>query len=270
VIIDAHQHFWDPARAGYPFLESVPSLDRRFGPEHLHAEIDSNRVDGSIVVQARSSIDETEELLVVAEATPWVIGVVGWIDLTAPDDMAETLAALAGRGLVGIRHQVHDEPDPKWIARSDVEASLDVIAEAGLAFDLLIRTRELRAAIACARRHPNLHVVLDHLGKPPFGQSSMAEWRDGLAQLAELPNVFCKLSGLLTETSDHAAAKLAIREAVESFGADRCLFGSDWPVCLLAAGYTESLDLVTSALAPDAVPLVLAETATHAYCLDLR
>jgi L-fucono-1,5-lactonase len=270
VIIDAHQHFWDPARADYPFLEAVPSLSRRFGPEDLQPELESNRIVASIVVQARSSLEETEQLLSIAEATPWVVGVVGWVDLTAPDDAADTLGAFAGRGLVGVRHQVHDEPDPEWILRSDVQSSLEVVADSGLAFDLLVRTREFPAAITCAQRIRDLRLILDHVGKPPFGTSSMAEWRDGIGLLAQLPNVFCKLSGLLTETSNHAAAKLAIRAAVESFGADRCLFGSDWPVCLLAAGYTESLDLVTSALAPDAVPLVLAETATHAYRLALR
>jgi L-fuconolactonase len=269
VIVDAHQHFWDPARGDYPFLEEVPSLFRRFGPEELQPELESNRIDASIVVQARSSLDETEQLLAIAEATPWVAGVVGWVDLTAPRDLNETLDAFAGRGLVGVRHQVHDEPDPEWILRRDVQRSLGVVAGSGLAFDLLVRTRELPAAIACAERNRGLRLILDHVGKPPFGTSSMAGWRDGIVGLAQLPNVFCKLSGLLTETSDLGAAVVAIREAVESFGADRCLFGSDWPVCLLTAGYTESLDLVTSSLAPDAVPIVLAETAAHAYRLDL-
>jgi len=269
MIVDAHQHFWDPARGHYAFLDGVPSLRRRFGPEDLQPELDSNRIDGSVVVQARSSLDETEELLGIAEATPWVVGVVGWVDLTAPGDVAGTLAAFAERGLVGIRHQVHDEPDPGWIVRSDVERNLRAIAHADLAFDLLIRTRELPAAIACAHRHDDLRFILDHVGKPPFGTSSMAAWRDGLAQIAQLPNVFCKLSGLLTETLDLAVAADAICEAVELFGADRCMFGSDWPVCLLSAGYTDSLDLVRSAIAPDVVPVVLAETVIRAYGLEL-
>ena len=270
MIVDAHQHFWDPARGDYPFLDDVPSLRRRFGPEDLQRELESNRIDASIVVQARSSLHETEELLGIAEATPWVVGVVGWVDLTAPDDVAGTLAVFTGRGLVGIRHQVHDEPDPEWIVRSDVQRSLRVVADADLAFDLLVRTRELPAAIACAREIHDLRFILDHVGKPPFGTSPMADWRDGLAQIAQLPNVFCKVSGLLTETSDLAAAADAIREVVELFGADRCMFGSDWPVCLLAAGYADSLDLVQSAVAPEVAPVVLAETAARAYRLDLR
>jgi L-fuconolactonase len=269
MIVDAHQHYWDPARGHYPFLDDVPSLRRRFGPEDLQPELDSNRIDGSIVVQARSSLEETDELLGIAEATPSVLGVVGWVDLTAPDDVAGTLAAFAGRGLVGIRHQVHDEPDPEWLIRSDVQRGLRVVADGGLAFDLLVRTRELPAAIACAREHHDLRFILDHVGKPPFGTSSMASWRDGLAQIAQLPNVFCKVSGLLTETPDLAAAADAIREAVELFGADRCMFGSDWPVCLLAAGYADSLDLVQSAIAPAVAPVVFAETAARAYRLEL-
>jgi L-fucono-1,5-lactonase len=270
MIVDAHQHFWDPARGHYPFLDDVPSLRKRFGPEDLHTELESNRIDGSIVVQARSSLDETEQLLAIAEATPWVVGVVGWVDLTTPDDVASTLAAFAGRGLVGIRHQVHDEPDPDWIVRSDVQRSLRAISDADLAFDLLVCTRELPAAIACARGNHDLRFILDHVGKPPFGTSPMAAWRDGLAQIAQLPNLFCKLSGLLTETPDLATAKDAIREAVELFGPERCMFGSDWPVCLLAAGYADSLDLVRSAIAPEVVPVVLAETAARAYRLELR
>jgi L-fuconolactonase len=269
MIIDAHHHFWDPARADYPFLEKVPSLCRRFGPDDLQPEIESNLIDASIVVQARSSLDETEHLLAIAETTPWVVGVVGWVDLTVPDDVADTLDGFAGRGLVGVRHQVHDEPDPEWLVRSDVQRSLEVIGDRGLAFDLLVRTREFPAAIGCAQGNPGLRVILDHVGKPPFGTPSMADWRDSIVRFAELPNAFCKLSGLLTETDDLAAAALAIREAVAYFGADRCLFGSDWPVCLLAAGYAESLDLVTSALAADVVPTVLAETAAHAYHLAL-
>lgn len=270
MIIDAHQHFWDPARGHYPFLDEVPSLRRRFGPEDLQGELESNRIDASIVVQARSSLEETEELLGIAEATPWVAGVVGWVDLTAPEDVAGTLAAVAGRGLVGIRHQVHDEPDPHWILRSDVQRSLRVVADADLSFDLLVRTRELPAAIACAQRNRDLRLVLNHVGKPPFGTSSMSDWRDGIVRIAQLPTVFCKVSGLLTETPDPAAAASAVREAVELFGADRCMFGSDWPVCLLAAWYAETLGLVQSAVAPEVLPLVLGETAARAYGLELR
>lgn len=269
MIVDAHQHFWDPAQADYPFLAGIPSLRRRFGPDDLQPEIESNQIDASIAVQARSSLDETEQLLAIAEATPWVVGVVGWVDLTAPDDVPAALGSFAGRGLVGVRHQVHDEPDPEWLVRSDVQRSLEVIADAGLAFDLLVRTRELPAAIACAQRNPDLRLILDHIGKPPFGTPSMAVWRDGIVGLAQLPNVFCKLSGLLAETPDAAAAAAAIRQAVASFGADRCLFGSDWPVCLLAGGYAEPLDLVRSAIDADVVPIVLAETAARAYRLDL-
>jgi L-fuconolactonase len=247
----------------------VAALRRRFGPEDLESLLREHSVVGTVVVQARGSLDETEELLAIAETTPWVVGVVGWVDLTAPEDVAGALDSSVRRGLIGVRHQVHDEPDPEWLVRSDVQRSLEVVAAAGLAFDLLVRTRELPAAIACAQRNRDLPMILNHVGKPPFGKSSMAVWRDGIVRLAQLPNVFCKLSGLLTETPDLAAAALAIREAVEYFGAARCLFGSDWPVCLLAASYAESLDLVRSAVAPDVVPIVLAETAARAYRLDL-
>ncbi len=269
MIIDAHQHFWDPARADYPFLDDASSLRRRFGPEELQPEIEANQIDASIVVQARSSLDETEQLLAIAETTSWIVGVVGWVDLTAPDDVGASLDSFAARGLVGLRHQVHDEPDPKWLVRSDVQRSLELIAQAGLAFDLLVRTRELPSAIACAQKNRGLRLILDHVGKPPFGEASMADWRECIVRLAQLPNVCCKLSGLLTETPDRTARALVIGEAVQHFGPDRCLFGSDWPVCLLAGGYADALDVVTSSVVDVDVPIVLAETAVRAYRLEV-
>jgi L-fuconolactonase len=252
VIVDAHQHFWDPARADYPWMtDEVAPLRRRFGPEDLEPLLRAHGVDGTIVVQARHSLDETRELLAIAAATPFVLGVVGWVDLTG--DVQRQLLELDGE-LVGIRHQVHDEPDPAWLLRDDVQRGLGAVAAAGLVYDLLVRTRELPAAVETARRHPELTFVLDHAGKRPEADG---EWAEGVGALAALPNVRCKLSGLFTE-SDPAGT---VEYALEHFGPERCLFGSDWPVCLLAAEYGEALEIV------GADEQVLGGTAIRTYAL---
>ena len=155
MIVDAHHHLWDPALADYPWMtDEVASIRRRFGPEDLEPLLGEYSVDGTIVVQARGSIDETRWLLEIADATPFVRGVVGWIDLTAPD-VARVLAEFTGGQLVGIRHQVHDEPDPAWLLREDVQQGIAAVGDAGLAFDLLVRSAELPAATETVRRHPD-------------------------------------------------------------------------------------------------------------------
>ncbi len=177
MIVDAHQHFWDPARADYPWMtDEVAPLRRRFGPEDLEPLLRAHGVDGTIVVQARHSLDETRELLAIAAATPFVLGVVGWVDLTG--DVERQLVELDG-ALVGIRHQVHDEPDPAWLLRDDVQRGLGAVAAAGLVYDLLVRTRELPAAVETARRQPGLTFVLDHAGKRPEADGEWAGGRGG-------------------------------------------------------------------------------------------
>ena len=229
--------------------DEVAPIRRRFGPDDLEPLLREHGVDGTIVVQARASLDETRTLLATAEEAPFVVGVVGWIDLTAAD-AADTLASFGGR-LVGIRHQVHDEPDEAWLLRGDVQRGLEAVGTAGLVFDLLVRTRELPAAIETARRRPALQLVLDHMAKPPLGSGQLDAWAEGVEALSRFPNVRCKLSGLVTEAPsgwrpDDLVA--CLERALDWFGAERCMFGSDWPVCLLAAGYGEVLGLVTAAL----------------------
>jgi L-fucono-1,5-lactonase len=268
VIVDSHQHFWDPAQASYPFLDDpdAAALRRPFGPDDLAPELHANGVDCTVVVQARSSLDETHSLLALAREAPFVRGVVGWVDLTDPD-AERTLAALEGP-LVGIRHQVHDEKDPRWLLRPAVQRGLAAVADAGLAFDLLVRTRELPAAIAAARAQPDLVFVLDHLAKPPFRSGNLEPWRRLVAELAELPNVTCKLSGLVTEAAHGTDVGPGLEHALACFGADRCLFGSDWPVCLLAAEYATVLGLVRDAVRAADRPAVLGGSASRVYRLD--
>jgi L-fuconolactonase len=255
--VDAHHHLWDPARRAYPWMnDSHAPIRRRFGPEDLDAAAAPHGVGQTVLVQTVSSVEETEEFLAVAATAPRVAGVVGWVDLAAPD-VAGELAALratpGGRALVGIRHQVHDEPDPGFLLRDDVLRSLAAIADAGLVFDLLVRERELPAARAAVQRLPALGFVVDHLAKPRIREGVTAPWAGELAALARFPNVTCKVSGLVTEAAWDAwsPAQLLpyVRHAADVFGPARLLFGTDWPVCLLAASYADVVAAAEWALA---------------------
>jgi L-fuconolactonase len=244
VIVDAHQHFWDPARADYPWM--TDELRRRYGPEDLEPLLRNHGVRGTVLVQARGSLDETRTLLEIAAATPFVLGIVGWVDLTG--DVEGALD-----GLVGVRHQVEDEPDPDWLLNEDVQRAIATIGEAGLVFDLLVREPQLPAAVETVRRNPGTKFVLDHVAKRP---TTDAGWSKGVAALAELPNVTCKLSGLLTEFDPEGT----VARALEWFGPERCMFGSDWPVW---SAYGEALALVGDD------EDVLAGTAIRTYGLEV-
>jgi L-fuconolactonase len=268
MIVDAHQHFWDPALADYPWLTGdAEPLRRRFGADDLAPLLDKHSVDGTVVVQARASLDETRALLELASTTPFVLGVVGWVDLT-DDHVADVLAGLDG-ALVGVRHQVHDEPDPGWLLRAAVQRGIAAVGEAGLAYDLLVRTGELPAAVETVRRNPEVRFVLDHVAKPPLRSGDLGPWADGVAALAELPNVTCKLSGLFTEAEPGALLAPTVERALRWFGPERCMFGSDWPVCLLAADYGATLELIRSTVRERDRDAVLAATAIRTYALDV-
>ncbi|WP_441233417.1 amidohydrolase family protein [Bradyrhizobium sp. 930_D9_N1_4] len=248
MIIDGHQHFWDPARADYPWMDApeLAPIRRAFGPTDLVPLLKANGIDASIVVQCRSALDETEAFLRIAHATPAVIGVVGWVDLTdgaLGDTLDRLRAAPGGDKLVGIRHQVHDEADPDWLLREDVQRALTAIFARDLTYDFLVRTRELPAAIATAQAFPQARFVLDHAAKPPIADGGSTEWSDRIAALAACGNVWCKISGLATEAvwDDWDAERLFpfVEHAARCFGEDRLIYGSDWPVCLLAGSYGE-------------------------------
>jgi L-fuconolactonase len=277
MIIDAHQHFWDPARADYPWMDApeLAPIRRAFGPGDLAPLLRANAIDASIVVQCRSSVEETEEFLRIAATTPFVIGVVGWVDLTdgAADETLARLRGLPGGDkLVGIRHQVHDESDPEWLLREDVQRGLTAVFAQGLAYDLLVRTRELPAAIATAQAFPQAHFVLDHAAKPPIADGFSREWADLLAALAACGNVWCKISGLATEAKwdDWDTKRLLpfVAHAAECFGEDRLIFGSDWPVCLLAGSYGATkgaLDACLTKLGPELRDKAFGANAERAY-----
>lgn len=280
MIVDAHHHFWDPERRDYPWMgDDLAAIRRRFGPEELAPLLAAEGLDRTVLVQTVSSLDETREFLATAVSTDFVAGVVGWVDLADPsvgDTLAELRSCAGGSYLVGIRHQVHDEPDPRWLLRSDVQRGVQAVGDLGLVYDLLVRTRELAAAVEMARRFPDIRFVLDHIAKPRIAAGPRdSEWERAMAPLAECANVYCKLSGMVTEArwSDWTPDDLQpyISRALDWFGAERCMFGSDWPVCLLAADYgrvINALKLVINDLDSDAKKAVLGENAARVYRLS--
>jgi L-fuconolactonase len=274
--IDAHHHLWDPARRTYPWMEGLEPIRRRFAPADLEPLLEAVGVERTVLVQTLSSLDETVEFLRTAAATPFIAGVVGWVDLTDPD-VAETIAGLRampeGRFLVGIRHQVHDEADPGWLLRPAVQRGIAAVGEAGLAFDLLVRARELPAALETVRGHPRMRFVLDHAAKPRIAPGRWdADWERAMESFADEPHVACKLSGLVTEVEPQPWSiellEPYVRRVLGWFGPSRCLFGSDWPVCLQAASYAEVMDGLRGIVGDD--PSVFGETAARVYGIGVQ
>ncbi|MFJ7218219.1 amidohydrolase family protein [Amycolatopsis sp. NPDC098790] len=245
-MIDSHHHLWDPARREYPWMagEALDPIRRPYTVDDLREVTKAAGVHATVLVQTVSSASETEEFLAIASAEPVVAGVVGWVDLAAPD-VAERLASLAGP-LVGIRHQVENEPDAGWLLRPSVLAGLNAVASAGLAYDLLVRVDQLPAAASLAARLPELRLVLDHAAKPPIAAGEWEPWASGVAALAARENVVCKLSGLVTEADwtgwEVGHLRRYVDHVLDVFGPSRLLFGSDWPVCELAASYELVVD----------------------------
>jgi L-fuconolactonase len=250
VIVDAHHHLWDPARADYPWLtDELASIRRAFGPADLAPLIERSGVDATILVQTRSSVEETDEFLATAAATPFIRGVIGWVDLRDPaieDSIARLRSLPGGDRLVGIRHQVQDEPDPRWLLRDDVRRGIAAVGRAGLVYDLLVRSRELRAAREIVASMPDVRFVVDHLAKPPIRDGALQPWSELVTAFGGLPNVWWKLSGLVTEADWQAWRADDLRPFVEHVlgvaGPGQMLFGSDWPVCLLAATYDQVVE----------------------------
>jgi L-fuconolactonase len=278
VIVDAHHHLWDPSTADYPWLtDELAAIRRPFTPDDLAPELAATGVEATILVQTRASLDETARFLAIAARTPFIRGVVGWVDLTdpsVPDILASLRAGPGGDRLVGIRHQVHDEPDPDWLLHEDVVRGVRAVGAAGLVYDLLVRPRELPAALGLARRLPDVRFVIDHLAKPPIATGAMEPWRDRIASFAELGHVSCKLSGLVTEAAWSSWTPTDLQpyvdHAIGVFGPERLLFGSDWPVCLLAASYEQvvaAARTTLTALSDAEQAAVMGRNATRIYGL---
>lgn len=244
--IDAHHHLWSLSARPQDWLDD-PALEpirRDFGPVDLRAVTERAGVDATVLVQVLPDVDETAEFLAVAGESDLIAGVVGWVDLTAPD-VAEQLDRLCrgpgGDRLRGIRHLVQSEPDPDWLVRPDVLAGLRAVRDAGLVYDVLTRPHQLSAALEAVRAVPDLVFVVDHLSKPDIAGRVLQPWATRLAALAAEPNVVAKVSGLVTEADwtgwTTADLRPYVDVALEEFGPDRLMVGSDWPVCLLAADY---------------------------------
>lgn len=253
MIVDAHHHFWDITAAEYPWMtDELAAIRHSYGPDDLRPLLAEHGVDRTVLVQTRSSVDETREFLEIADTCEFVGGVVGWVDLTAPD-VADVLASLEGK-LVGVRHQVHDEPSADWLLREDVRRGLRAVSDAGLAYDLLVRTREAPIAFDVAASMPDARFVIDHIAKPPIASGEIDDWAAALEPFGALGNVWIKLSGLVTEADWETWSVDDLRPYVDRvlnwFGELRCLYGSDWPVCLLAASYGEVLDALHALTGP--------------------
>ena len=279
MLIDAHFHLWDPRSRPHAWLSAHPTLNRRFGADDFEAAALPASVSAGVLVQALASASETQDLLAIAAAETVVAGVVGWVDLERADVDAqlERLRALpGGERLVGIRHLVQDETDPRWLLREAVGRGIDALTRAGLVYDLLIRPAQLRAALELVERHEQARFVLDHGAKPAIARREFEPWASALAELAAFPNVACKLSGLVSEAgSCWSAAQIDpyIAHLLDCFGAQRLLFGSDWPVCTLVASYAEVVQLARAALAPrldaDDLDAVFGANAIAQYRLDV-
>jgi L-fuconolactonase len=275
-VVDAHHHLWR-ADQGYTWLDepSLAPIRRTFTPADLRAELSANGVGHTVLVEGgREDTAEAAILLAHALATPEIAGVVAWAD---PEDpaLAATVAGYraqpGGHYLVGIRSQVQAETDPQYLDRPAVRAGLATVGALGLPFDLVLRADQLPSAVRCARALPDVRFVLDHLGKPPIGGAGFAQWADDLATVAACPNVTAKLSGLVTEADRESwtvdGLRPYVRRAVDLFGVDRLMFGSDWPVCTLAASYAQWLGALR-AMVPDGV--VFGPVAVRTYDLGLE
>ncbi|MHA4950819.1 amidohydrolase family protein [Micromonospora sp. SD19] len=256
-IVDAHHHLWVRARHPQSWIDPVTmaAIDADFEPADLAPLARAAGVTATVVVQSIPSMAETVDLLGIAAEDTVIRGVVGWVDLTA-DDVAERLdrlrSARGGERLVGIRHLVQSETDPAYLDRPDVRRGIAAVGAAGLVFDLLVRQHQLPMAARLTRDLPEVSFVLDHLAKPAIGRPEMAQWSRDLRSLAASPNTTAKLSGLVTEVPGSpwtpGDLRPAVEDALDAFGPDRLMFGSDWPVCLLASSYQRWVDTLAELL----------------------
>jgi L-fuconolactonase len=278
-IIDAHLHVWDLTRARYDWLgpEYAP-INRSVSFDELRPRLIAAGVEASVLVQAADNAEDTDTMLRVADANPEIAGVVAWVPLERPEEAERRLAELRrDPRVVGVRNLIHDRADPDWILRPDVDEGLGVLERAGVTFDWVVgRARHLEHVARIGERHPGLRIVIDHLARPPIGLAEREPWWSLLAQAAENPLVHAKVSGLYSVTADPAAwTEPAVRpfvdRALSVFGADRLLYGGDWPVSILAGGYDRVFGAIRSMLAelsPAEREAILGGTAERVYGID--
>jgi len=246
-VIDAHQHFWQVGRFDYPWMSSdLGVLYRDYLPRDLAPILEQNGVAQTVLVQASNSVAESRWLLELADTNSFIAGVVGWVDLMSPNIEAQLNELTAHPKFKGVRHLVESEPEDDWLLKPAVLSGLRRLATYGLSYDLLVHTRHLRHVPEVAQNCPELRLVIDHLAKPPIAQNEIKEWARALKPVADYQNIHCKLSGLVTEANWSSWQTNDLRPFVdcvlELFGPERMMFGSDYPVCLLAASYDRVLD----------------------------
>ena len=277
-VIDAHHHVWDLEVRDQPWLAGPDkaAIRRTFTLDDLRPAARAAGVDATVLVQTVTVAAETPEMLALADRDPLVAGVVGWTDLTSvavADELARLAGGPGGGRLASIRHQVQSEPDPDWLRRPEVIRGLGAVAAAGLAYDLVILPHQLPAAAYAAAAVPGLTLVLDHAGNPPVASGDLSGWAAAVRELATRPNTTCKLSGLVTQAPRGARAEafaVVADVVLGAFGADRVMFGSDWPVCLLASDYAGVLAVarsLTAGLSAAEQAAVFGATAARAYRL---
>lgn len=247
--IDSHQHFWNYSVEEYGWIDDkMESLKRDFLPSHLAPLVESTGFDGTIAVQARQSVQETEWLLGLAEKNDLIKGVVGWVPLCSSSVNEYLNRFSKSDKFVGVRHVLQDEPDDRFMLRSDFINGMKCLGKYDLAYDLLIFPKHLEAAVELVSLFPDQHFILDHIAKPNIKSGVLGEWKNGLEHLAHMPNVWCKLSGMVTEADwynwKNADLKPYLDVVFKAFGADRLMIGSDWPVCTVAADYQKVMDVV--------------------------
>lgn len=251
--IDAHQHFWKFNENDFGWISGeMRSIRRDFLPDDLSLELSKTGFDGSVAVQARQSMEETQWLLALAEKYSFIKGVVGWVDLCSHDvdEQLETLAF--NPKLIGVRHVIQDEPDDQFILRPDFLRGIGKLRKYDFVYDILIFHRHLPQTVEFVSRFPDQVFVLDHIAKPDIKNRALSPWKDEMAKLARYPNVYVKLSGMVTEADWHRwkPADFApyLDATLEYFGTDRVMIGSDWPVCKLAGEYDDIMGIVTDFL----------------------
>jgi len=278
MVIDSHHHVWHYTPEDYGWIgDDMAAIRRDFLPADLSATLDEAGVDGAISVQARQTVQETTWLLDLARSCPRIRGVVGWVPLCDPGVTGVLERLSESPALRGVRHVVQDEPDEAFMLRPDFNRGMDALRRFDLVYDVLVFERQLPAALQCVDRHPDQRFVVDHIAKPRIREGLLEPWAGRMRELARRPNVWCKLSGMVTEADYRCWTVDQLRPylttVLDGFGPERLLFGSDWPVCLVACPYGRWLGIVRDAIASLSRPeqaAILGGNAARVYGLEDR